>query len=90
MNQQKLQDSARNAMQRSDEWDKKRMAKDEYAAKSLDRGWSRLNSFFIVFCSELADIDHDLAKQLDAFADRVMKDKNTMIEAVLDVQEQLK
>jgi len=87
MNKQQLREAAHNAIQRSEEWDVTRSTAGEYTSKALDRGWARMNSFFIAFCSELADIDHELAKQLDAFADRVMKGENPLLDAAPEALE---
>jgi hypothetical protein len=88
MNKQQIRNAAHAAIQRSDEMDVKRLLEGKYP--ELDRGWARLNSFLITFCTELASIDLELAKQLDAFGDRVMKNENPLLSAAPDMQEKSK
>ena len=85
MNKQHLREAAHNAMQQSDEWDAQRLAAGQYPA--LNRDWARLNSFFIAFCSDLTAIDHELANELDAFATRVLKGENPLLDAAPGSQE---
>lgn len=88
MNKKQMREAVHYAIQRSDEMDVRRFEEDGYA--HLNRGWARLNSFLIAFCSRMSETDHELAKLLDAFGDRVMTNENPLLDAAPDTQEKSK